>query len=82
MCAQGEIGNPPPRHHILRMNYLLALLLPPLSIFLAGRPILGIVTFVVWVVALIVTLFAAHPVFVILAWIIIFERNRDRSFRQ
>ena len=62
------------------MNYILALLLPPLSIFLAGRPILGIVTFLIWVPAILVPGgVLTHPVFIVLAWIIIFERNRDRA---
>ena len=61
------------------MNYLLALLLPPLSIFLAGRPIMGIVTFVIWLPAILISGGLGHPVFIVLAWIVIFERNRDRA---
>jgi hypothetical protein len=66
------------------MNYLLALLLPPLSIVFAGRPILGIVVFFIWVPAVLISGGFGHPVFVILAWILIFEgRNRatTRHFR-
>lgn len=59
------------------LNYLLAILLPPLSILLAGRPILGIVVFFIWVPALIFSGGLTHPMFIILAWLIIFEgRNR------
>ncbi|MEM7643104.1 MAG: hypothetical protein AAF366_11305 [Pseudomonadota bacterium] len=59
------------------MNYVLAILLPPLSILLAGRPILGIVVFLIWVPALIFSGGLTHPMFIILAWLIIFEgRNR------
>lgn len=61
------------------MNYVLALLLPPLSILLAGRPILGIVVFLFWVPAIIFSGGLGHPIFVILAWIIIYER-RQKSF--
>jgi hypothetical protein len=61
------------------MNYVLALLLPPLSILLAGRPILGIVVFLFWVPAIIFSGGLGHPIFVILAWIIIYER-RQTSF--
>jgi hypothetical protein len=61
------------------MNYILALLLPPLSILLAGRPIVAIVTFLIWVPALLISGGLGHPAFIILAWIIIFERKRDRS---
>ena len=63
------------------MNYLLALLLPPLSIFIAGRPIVAIISFLVWVPAIIISGGLGHPAFIVLAWIVIFERNRDRSFR-
>lgn len=64
------------------MNYLLALLLPPLSILLAGRPIVAIVTFLVWVPAIIFSGGLGHPIFVILAWIIIFERRDERRARR
>jgi hypothetical protein len=60
------------------MNYVLALLLPPLSILLAGRPILAVVVFLFWVPAVIFSGGLGHPVFVILAWIIIFERGQKR----
>ena len=59
------------------MNYILAILLPPLSILLAGRPFLAIVTFVIWIPAIIISGGLSHPMFVILAWLVIFEgRNR------
>jgi hypothetical protein len=61
------------------MNYVLALLLPPLSILLAGRPILGVVVFLFWLPAIIFSGGLGHPIFVILAWIIIYER-RQKSF--
>ena len=60
------------------MNYLLALLLPPLSILLAGRPILGVVTFLFWLPAIIFSGGLGHPVFIALAWIIIYERGQRR----
>lgn len=60
------------------MNYILALLLPPLSILLAGRPIVAIISFLVWIPAIIFSGGLTHPMFIILAWIIIFEGNRDR----
>lgn len=66
------------------MNYLLALVLPPLSIVLAGRPILGIVVFFIWLPAILISGGLGHPVFVVLAWLLIFEgRNRAtaRPFR-
>ena len=65
------------RAYIGGMNYLLALLLPPLSIFLAGRPIVGIITFFIWIPAIIISGGLTHPMFIVLAWILIWEgRNR------
>ncbi len=63
------------------MNYVLALLLPPLSILLAGRPIVALITFVVWVPAIIFSGGLTHPMFIVLAWIIIFERRDERRRR-
>ena len=62
------------------MNYVLALLLPPLSIILAGRPILGVVIFFIWLPAIFLSGGLTHPMFILLAWFIIFagrERRRE-----
>jgi len=59
------------------MNYLLALLLPPLSIVLAGWLILGILIFPIWVLALIFSGGLTHPMFILLAWLLIFQ-SRER----
>ncbi len=67
------------RPYVPGMNYLLALLLPPLSILLAGRPIVAVISFLIWVPAIIISGGLGHPAFIVLAWIIIFERRRDRS---
>jgi hypothetical protein len=64
--------------HLGVMNYVLALLLPPLSILLAGRPILAVVVFLFWLPAIIFSGGLGHPVFVILAWIIIFEGRQGK----
>ena len=62
------------------MNYVLALLLPPLSILFAGRPILSILIFVIWVPAIIFSGGLTHPMFIVLAWILIWEgRNRPAT---
>ncbi|MEJ6393828.1 hypothetical protein V8J82_11210 [Gymnodinialimonas sp. 2305UL16-5] len=61
------------------MNYLLAILLPPLSIFLAGRPIMGILLVPIWILALFFSGGLTHPMFILLAWIVIFERRQARS---
>lgn len=60
------------------MNYLLALLLPPLSIVLTGRPIVGILVFPIWLLALIFSGGLTHPMFILLAWLLIFQ-SRERS---
>lgn len=64
------------------MNYLLALLLPPVSIFLTGRPIVAILVFVIWVPALIFSGGLTHPMFILLAWIFIFQSREDRRERR
>ena len=61
------------------MNYLLAILLPPLSIMLAGRPIVGIITFRIWIPAILLSGGLTHPMFIILAWFIIFERRNKTA---
>jgi uncharacterized membrane protein len=60
------------------MNYLLALLLPPISILLTGRPILAIFVFIIWVPAIIFSGGLTHPMFILLAWILIFQSRQDR----
>lgn len=64
------------------MNYILALLLPPLSILLAGRPIVAIVTFLIWVPAIILSGGLTHPMFILLAWILIHQSGEDRRVRR
>ena len=63
------------------MNYVLALFLPPLSIFLLGRVILSVVVFVIWVPAIFFSGGLTHPMFVVLAWILIFQDHADRRDR-
>lgn len=60
------------------MNYVLALFLPPLSILLAGRPFVAIVTFLIWVPAVIFSGGLTHPMFIVLAWILIYQSHADR----
>ena len=43
------------------MNYVLALFLPPLSILLAGRPFVAIVTVLIWVPAVLFSGGLTHP---------------------
>ena len=64
------------------MNYVLALLLPPLSILLAGRPFVAIVVFVVWLPAILISGGLGHPIFILLAWIIIYQAHADRRERR
>ena len=63
------------------MNYVLALLLPPLSIVFAGRPFLGVIIFMIWVPALLFSGGLTHPMFILLAWFIIFASREDRRER-
>ncbi len=64
------------------MNYVLALLLPPLSILLLGRLVLSTVVFVIWVPAILISGGLTHPMFVILAWILIYQDHADRRERR
>lgn len=60
------------------MNYVLALFLPPLSILLLGRFFLSILVFFIWIPALIFSGGLTHPMFIVLAWILIFQNHEDR----
>lgn len=71
---------PPP--YLPAMNYVLALFLPPLSILLIGRPIVAIVTFVIWIPAVIFSGGLTHPMFVLLAWILIYQAGEERRARR
>jgi hypothetical protein len=64
------------------MNYVLALLLPPLSILFTGRPIVALIVFLIWVPAIIIPggVFT-HPLFILLAWILIYQSREDRRAR-
>ena len=64
------------------MNYVLALFLPPLSILLAGRPIVAIITFLIWIPAIIFSGGLTHPMFIVLAWILIYQSHADRRERR
>ena len=64
------------------MNYVLALLLPPLSILLTGRIITAIVVFLIWIPALIFSGGLTHPMFILLAWVLIYQSAEDRRARR
>jgi hypothetical protein len=64
------------------MNYVLALFLPPLSILLAGRPIVAVVTFLIWVPAIIFSGGLTHPMFILLAWILIYQAREETRIRR
>ena len=63
------------------MNYIFAILLPPLSILFAGRPVLGIVVFLIWLPAIIFSGGLTHPMFILLAWFIIFQAATAKANR-
>lgn len=60
------------------MHYLIALLIPPLGVFLIGRPFTAIIMAVVWILSLPFTFGSSHILFVIIAWVIIFQTREDR----
>lgn len=75
------IAKTPSRPYLRGMNYVLALLLPPLSILIAGRPVIALVVFLIWIPALVFSGGLTHPMFIILAWILIFQAREDRRER-
>ena len=68
--------------HMTSMTYLIALLLPPLAILLAGRPIVAPLTLVVWLPAIVSSGGLGHPVFVVLAWILIWQGQEESRARR
>ncbi|WP_102107533.1 hypothetical protein [Oceaniglobus roseus] len=60
------------------MNYVLALFLPPLSILFTGRILLSILVFVIWVPSILISGGLGHPIFILLAWILIYQGHADR----
>ena len=63
------------------MNYVLALFLPPLSILFAGRPFVAVITFLIWIPALLFSGGLSHPMFILLAWFLIFHAREDKRER-
>ena len=70
-----------PMPYLFGMNYVLALFLPPVSILLLGRVILAIVVFVIWLPAIFFSGGLTHPMFILLAWILIYQAHEDRRAR-
>ena len=64
------------------MNYVLALLLPPLSILFTGRIFLSIFVFIIWVPAIFFTGGLTHPMFILLAWVLIYQSGEERRTRR
>ena len=64
------------------MNYVLALFLPPLSILLTGRIITSLVVFIIWVPAIIFSGGLTHPMFILLAWILIYQSGEEARARR
>jgi hypothetical protein len=78
----GRLAAPGPGAYLAAMNYVLALLLPPLSILLAGRPILAIVVFLIWVPSILISGGLGHPIFILLAWIVVYQAGEERRHRE
>lgn len=76
LCQPGHRG------YLWLMNYVLAIFLPPLSILLTGRLILSVIVFLIWVPAIIFTGGLTHPMFILLAWLLIFQSREDRRERR
>ena len=64
------------------MNYVLALFLPPVSILLTGRVFTAIVVFVIWIPAILFSGGLTHPMFILLAWILIYQSGEERRARR
>ena len=64
------------------MNYVLALFLPPLSILLAGRPFVAVATFLIWLPAIAFSGGLTHPMFILLAWILVYQAGEERRTRR
>ncbi|MCI5110912.1 MAG: hypothetical protein MRY75_10205 [Marivita sp.] len=64
------------------MNYVLALFLPPLSILLTGRIFTAIIVFLIWIPAIIFSGGLTHPMFILLAWVLIYQSAEDRRARR
>ena len=60
------------------MLYVLAILLPPLAILLSGWVISSIVIFIIWVPAIIFSGGLTHPMFILLAWLMIHQAKSRR----
>lgn len=64
------------------MNYVLALFLPPLAILFAGRPVVALVTFLIWIPAVIFSGGLTHPMFILLAWVLIHQGGEEARVRR
>lgn len=60
------------------MLYLVALILPPLAVLLAGKVITALLMLALWLVSLVLTFGVSHIIFVVLAWIIVASAKGDR----
>ncbi|MGR3803953.1 hypothetical protein [Marinibacterium profundimaris] len=61
------------------MLYLLAILLPPLAIFLSGWIITSFIVLIIWIPAIILSGGLTHPMFIILAWLMIHQSKVQRE---
>ena len=53
----------------------------PLSILLTGRIFTAIIVFLIWIPAVIFSGGLTHPMFIVLAWILIYQTHEDRRLR-
>mgnify|MGYP005989825415 CR=1 FL=1 len=64
------------------MNYVLALFLPPLSILFTGRPFLSVIVLLIWIPAIVFSGGLTHPMFILLAWVLIYQGGEERRIRR
>ncbi len=53
-----------------------------MAIVFAGRPFLGVLVFLIWIPALVFSGGLTHPMFILLAWFIIFQAATARAGRE
>ena len=64
------------------MNYVFAVLMPPLAIAVVGRPFVGVFVFLIWLPDILFLGGLTHPMFILLAWFSIFSaehKGRERA---
>lgn len=64
------------------MSYILALFIPPLGVLVAGKPFQAVFLFIVWFLALMISIILGHLLVVVVSWVIIGAARGDRRHRE